>query len=128
MEINIKSIPHDEQRYETVGDWFHQSVSGPLHIRVSEMEGEPEDYMWLVALHELIEQRLCQSAGVSAYDVDKFDKDYEVNRRPDDDSEPGDSPAAPYRKQHLFATGIEKLLAAELGVDWADYERAINSL
>ena len=43
-------------------------------------------------------------------------------------AEPGDSPDAPYHKEHVFATKIERLLAKEFDVDWREYEAAINSL
>jgi hypothetical protein len=42
--------------------------------------------------------------------------------------EPGDAPDSPYRREHFFATSLERLLAAELGVDWAVYEAHVDSL
>jgi hypothetical protein len=44
------------------------------------------------------------------------------------DVEPGDHPDAPYKREHCFATGIERLLAAELGVDWTAYEHTLDTL
>jgi hypothetical protein len=43
------------------------------------------------------------------------------------DTEPGDDPRAPYHKQHVFAENIERLLAAELGVDWSAYDKEVSS-
>jgi hypothetical protein len=60
--------------------------------------------------------------------VDVFDMAYEKTRPDGDDSEPGDSPDAPYRNEHFFATSIERLIAAEFGVDWMLYESHINEL
>lgn len=85
-------------------------------------------YEFLVALHELIEMSLCKFAGISFKSIDNFDKDFEQLRQPGDESEPGDDPKAPYAKQHLLATGVEKIVAAELGVDWKVYEDVVAKL
>lgn len=128
MKILIETIPHDKQRYPTVGDWYYDGPADDqiLHIRVSEL-GDWR-YNALVALHELVEVLACKHAGVTQWNVDEFDIEYEKNRPEGDDSEPGDSPQAPYRRQHCLATGIERILCAELGIDWATYDRAIMSL
>lgn len=88
-------------------------------------------YVRLVAIHEIVESTLCRGAGVSEADIDQFDMQFEADRklgRHSDDDEPGDDPKAPYRRQHLMATAIEKMLAAAMGVDWHAYEEAINAL
>ena len=123
MNIKIKTIPHKEQRYETCGDWFYDANSN-LQIRVSEMDDPRHEF--LVAFHELIEARLCDEDGVQQEDVDAFDLHYERNRLPGDNSEPGDHHAAPYHKQHIFATEMEKYMAAQLGVRWEDYKHWRN--
>jgi hypothetical protein len=125
MEIVIMTIPHKEQRYETVGDYW-KGLGGSTQIRVSDMDNA--DYEFLVALHELVEQKLCEKRGIKEEDITAFDIEFENNRAEDDDSEPGDDPMAPYKKEHLFATGIEKLVAAELGIDWKTYDEKVMSL
>jgi hypothetical protein len=85
-------------------------------------------YETLVATHELIEAILCRQAGISERAVDAFDKHYKAHRKDDDMSEPGDSPAAPYHRQHVAATKIERELAALLGVDWDTYGKEVESL
>ena len=60
--------------------------------------------------------------------LDAFDIAFEANRKEGDDSEPGDDPNCPCRKEHFFVTSVERLLAAELGVDWAEYDAAIYAL
>lgn len=128
MKIIVETIPHADQRYETVGDWT-VSEDGTLNIRVSDLGNN--DHEFLVSLHELIEVKLCQAAGVTQEQVDQFDMQFEADRalgRHSDDAEPGDDPNAPYRRQHLMATAIEKMLAAAMGVDWRSYEEAINAL
>jgi hypothetical protein len=42
--------------------------------------------------------------------------------------EPGDHEHAPYRREHFFATNLERLLSAELGVDWFEYDRDVDAL
>lgn len=122
MEIHIKTIPHDEHRYSTVGDYW-VGPDGAIEIRVSDM-GDTR-YELLVALHELIEKALCDARGISNDSIDEFDKAYEAARTEDDDSEPGDASDAPYRKEHFFATTVERLMCAELGVDWAVYDATV---
>ena len=125
MNINIQSIPHDQQRYPTVGDYWQQD--GVEQIRVSEL---PDwRYEALVAVHELIEMvltkhRLISEEMISEFDI-AFEQDREMGRVL---GEPGDDPRAPYRKEHFFATSLERLLAAELDVDWRAYETFVDGL
>lgn len=128
MNITIKTIPHNEQRYPTCGDWWDDE-QGNLEIRVSDM-GNP-DYEALVALHELVEVLQCRKRGITTAQVDVFDKQFEKDREaglrgPED--EPGDDPQAPYRREHFFATNIERLVSGELDVDWNDYANSIYAL
>ena len=125
MNVVIHTIPHEQQRYPTVGDWLWQP-NGDLTIKVSEL-GDWRMEM-LVAIHELVEVLKCRHDGIMQSDVDRFDMEFEKNRKPDDDSEPGDSPLAPYKKQHCLATGIERIMASELGLDWKEYDDKIMSL
>lgn len=125
MKIIIETVPHASHPYPTVGDWRRDS-DGTLRIKVSEEIGDK--FALLVALHELIEVTLCEDRGITCDQVDKFDTEYEKNRPEGDESEPGDSPDAPYRKEHFFASSIERLMAAELGVDWEKYDSEIMNL
>lgn len=121
----IKTVDHHEQRYPTVGDYFTNTV-GMRIINVSRMDNP--DYEFLVALHELIESHLVQKRGIPDSSIDWYDTEYERTRAAGDESEPGDDPGAPYHREHRFATIIERLVAHELGVDWWNYERKVNSL
>jgi len=128
VKIIIETIPHASQPYPTVGDW-RRDEDGTLHINVSEEIGGK--YASLVALHELIEVLLCEDRGITCEEVDAFDKSFEAARdtgTEPEDAEPGDSPFAPYRKEHFFATSLERLMAAELGVDWNVYDDAVMAL
>jgi hypothetical protein len=126
MKATLGEINHKDQRYETVGDWILHSDTGQFDILVSKMP--IPDFVTLVQVHELIEAWLCFRRGITQEQVDAFDIEYERNRPEGDESEPGDDPKAPYFREHQFATKIEKLFAEELGVDWAEYERAIYEL
>lgn len=146
MKIIIETISHDKQRYPTVGDWF-RDPDGVMHIRVSEMEDWR--YEALVAIHELAEAVMCDNDGVRQDQVDKFDMEFEKSREERlieagravtepgmtsgeealiEIEEPGDQADAPYRTQHCLATGIERIMAAAMGVTWADYEKVIEAL
>jgi hypothetical protein len=124
LHIVIETIDHSKQRYPTVGDW-QIDKAGNLHITVSKMSDQR--YEFLIGMHEAIEAYLAIHAGVSPEAVDKFDRAYEAKRKPGDDSEPGDDPRAPYHREHVFATKVERLLAHELGVDWSAYGREVSS-
>lgn len=122
--IEIKTIPHNQQRYDTVGDWWVDDEG--WHIRVSDL-GEWR-YGFLIAFHELLECAWCAWSGVSQARVDAFDIEFERNRQPGDVSEPGDDPNSPYRVGHQFATMAEMFAAVALGVSWGAYEAAIEAL
>lgn len=126
MRILIETLPHAEQRYDTVGDW-RIDRDGTWTIRVSKLPTKtalfPEKFAFLVAFHELVEMALCVASGVTEFEVDRFDLHYVGSR-----DEPGDDDDAPYYQQHQLATGLERTMAALLGVDWTEYEKAIDSL
>ncbi len=124
--FTISQVPHRKQRYETVGDWI---PGKPAQIRVSRMKDQR--YVFLVALHEMIEYELCKMHGITDREVVAFDVNFEAERRMNLhplDAEPGDHPKAPYRNEHEFATMIEMMVAQKLGVSWSDYEKTILSL
>ncbi len=53
--------------------------------------------------------------------MDRFDIDFD--KVPGNiKKNPGDDPKAPYFKEHLFTTIVERMVAAEIGVEWADYD------
>jgi hypothetical protein len=111
-EINFKVIPHNKQRYDTVGDYWKE---GGEQVRVSKWK---IDYEFLIMMHELTEWYLTQKRGIKEKDIYKFDVWF---NKEDLVGEPGDHKNAPYRKEHHFATKVEKMLAKELGIDWKKY-------
>ena len=122
--IFVQTIMPSHQRYATVGDWINPShPSGAAQIKVSDT-GNP-DYNFLLAFHELVEWYLCYRAGITQEEVDAFDQEWE-RHHVSAVSEPGDDPAAPYHRQHEFASVVERALAHHMGVNWNDYEDALN--
>jgi hypothetical protein len=119
------TVPHRWQAYQTVGN-YSWCDDGTLVIFVSDMGNEC--YERLVFIHEAIEASLVKARGINPKSIDAFDMAFERDRDPGDESEPGDAPAALYRREHRFAENIERQLAHELGVDWQEYERAIGEL
>lgn len=118
MKITIETIPHDQQRYPTAGDWLIDAA-GNIAVRVSETGNWRYDAA--IGIHEAVEALLCRDAGISQADVDAFDTGY-----PGD--EPGDDPDAPYAREHCLATAVERLLIAAMELSWSDYADAVEAL
>lgn len=125
MTIIIKTIPHKYQRYSTVGDWFFDD-SGDLQIRVSDLGDDKMNAA--IALHEMAEALMCKANGVSQKEVDDFDMQFEAQRQEGNLEQPGDNVLAPYFIEHGVASGIERIFAAEMGIDWNAYTKAIEAL
>ena len=125
MKIIIETIPHSEQKYPTVGDYW-VDADGTWQIRVSKM-GDWK-YEFLVAFHELCEKALCTERGITDEGITEFDKIFELNRKEGNTDEPGNDKDAPYRLEHNIATFIESGMAQALGVDWNKYDETVNNL
>jgi hypothetical protein len=114
--IIIEGIEPDKMRLEVYqkedyGDW-HFDAEGNVHVQIAcigDKNPWDDEDAFLVALHELVEARLCFKADVTQGAVDAFDAAYQG------DGEPGDEPTAPYREQHRDATIIEHLVALFFG-------------
>ena len=124
MKLDIQTIPHIQQRYDTVGDFWEEG--DVTHLRISEMSDTR--YEMLVLIHELVEYFLCKLAGVDLKATDDFDIEFEKNRVEGNVDEPGDDQRAPYFMQHQLATVVERVFAVMLGVMWKDYEKEVLSL
>lgn len=125
FRIVIREVPHHMQRYDTCGDYFMDQDDEGDHLTITVSRLEDRNEMLLVAIHELIEWALCEAKGISLEAIDDFDMHLEGAQL---DIESGDSPSAPYYHQHQIATGVERILAAEMGVDWLEYEQHIKEL
>jgi hypothetical protein len=110
MRIIIEAKAEQEMRYSTEGDWFVDQV-GDLRIQSIGLDPLAQDEAFLVALHELVEAKLCRHAGITEAEVDAFDLAFVGI------GEPGDAWNCPYRKQHRQAMLIEHMMASFLGLD-----------
>ena len=123
--VNILVIPHEAQRYETVGDWWWEGEGeeSTLQLRVSQMGNWKMEMC--VAYHELHEALECKARGITQKQVDDFDLSWEEH---DGIDEPGNDPTAPYYWQHQHATAAEMHLANYLGLEWEAYASTISCL
>ena len=143
MNVIIRTIPHAEQPYNTLGEYFLEEPDltvgrkeRTLHIQVSEMGSWRMEM--LVAIHELTETLLMIADGIPLGESNKFDEEFEAAREAAEakqastfsfrgasypiEYEPGDALGCPYGEHHTYATAVERLVAARLGVPWRAYE------
>jgi hypothetical protein len=126
-EISIKFVEHKQQRYNTAGDY--RMEDGVLKITISKTDKSL--YNLLILVHELIEIVLVIKNGISFRAIDNFDFKFEKDRalgKHNDTDEPGDDRDAPYRKEHQFATWVERALCKFMGLSWDSYCEAVNNL
>lgn len=132
--IRLEIIPHKQQRYETIGDWFRTSPNR-WTIRSSLLKNRRHSE--LILMHEFLEWRLCQIRKIKQRDCDQFDKDYEKFRADGKltaacgckiQEEPGDDIHAPYHECHVAASECEMILARYLDVDWLAYSEVVARL
>lgn len=121
MNISIQVVDPSVMRPEVDGvDWFWES-NGDLRVQVAPMSDWRREF--LLAIHETVEAVMCKHNGVSQESVDKFDQEYDKTHSTDCNA--GDDPAAPYVREHCFATAIERILCAELEVNWESYDKEL---
>ena len=75
-----------------------------------------------VLVHELIELLLCRHRGISWASIDDFDMSH-----PELD-DPGSCKRAPYHKEHVFATKVEKMLCALFSMNWTAYDQSFSKM
>jgi hypothetical protein len=149
------SIPHPGQDYPTCGNW--RLGPSATSVYVSQLPDRRYEFLVAIhelIEAELCRFRGIGEEEVTAWDkqfeedraadltrMEKAFDDVERDAGRDDEIdqlgsamrdlaavEPGDHPGAPYHREHVFATRIERLLAEELGVDWNAYSAAIEAL
>ena len=128
MNVTIKIIPHNQQRYDSVGDWWWSDDEN-LEIRVSDLGNWKMEQ--LVAMHEYLEALICNKSGITEKKITAFDLKYEKDRKRGKytlEQEPGDDPDAPYHIEHFCATTMERINCLLLGVNWDEYNQKVNSL
>lgn len=123
MRVVIETIPHEKQRYDTCGDWWWEDET--LQTRVSAIPESAGGWRasMCVAIHELTEALLCKARGIDQKAVDDFDMGPGA-----DDDEPGEHPAAPYRREHRAAYVPELFLLDAFDLDVRAYNAALEAL
>lgn len=122
MNIDIKVVTHDQMRPNVHGaDWYFEIRDGveTLVVRIEPMANWK--YEALLQMHEAFEAILCKASGVTVEQVDKFDTQYDLTHPIDCNA--GDDPEAPYRREHTYATAVERIMAGAMNVCWDTYDR-----
>ena len=107
-KVVIEVVPPTAQRYPTDGDFYYDD-QGTLHVKISKMDGGA-DLEFSTLIHELVEAYFVARYGVKLDDIDAFDTAYEKNRKPGDESDPGDDARAPYHEAHEIAKVVQRAL------------------
>jgi hypothetical protein len=118
--IVINTIPHKSQEYDTAGDY--KEMDNRWVVSISRLPDWRHEF--LVLLHEMCEMALTKHHEVDWASIDDFD----MNGAGKDHPDPGILTDAPYHTQHVLATQIEKKFAKYLGVEWVDYNDALDKL
>lgn len=114
------TTPHNLQSYDTAGDYGDEGRT--WFISVSRL---PDwRYEACVMIHELVEMFLTRHHGVRWTDIDDFDIIGAGKNHPD----PGSLTEAPYHNEHMLAEQLEKKFAKMIGVDWDEYNKALDAL
>jgi hypothetical protein len=127
LKILLYSLPAEKVRNKQAGDWRYSDEE----VEAISAKMGNEDFEFLVQFHEMIEAVLCRKRCITDEQVTAFDAQFEIEREQGihgPNEENGDDQFAPYRFEHAFATLLEKMMAAQLGVDWSAYEAAIEAL
>lgn len=118
-DIHSRTILHSQERYDSAGDYW-TDINKIDQYRISKL---PQGWRAELAvfIHEMVEYQLCKEAGIKEKDITKFDIK-------SGHSDPGTLKDAPYHKQHMEATKIEKLVIKLLGCDWDEYDKSFEKL
>lgn len=126
-KIIIKCVEPENQRYATAGDYLYDREDDTLTVFVSRMSNWRSELA--VALHEVFEAIHCLADEVEFKDIDRFDFQFECERdaaKHGEFDEPGDDKAAPYHRQHVAATFVEREVCAQSGLAWTQHEQNVN--
>jgi hypothetical protein len=124
-DIYVKTIAHNEQRYNTVGDYYTND-EGQDQLRVS--EDTDHVYEMAVILHELVEMCWARDHGVGNDIIDAFDNEFEQlirDGKESEDAEPGDHPDCPVYEGHQMASVIERAFITMMGRSWKFYDQSM---
>lgn len=134
MNITVETIPHENHRYPTCGDWILTPApkKGDSELKILVSETGDWRMNMAIAVHEIVEALLCVEHGIPQERVDEFDKQFEEMYDTDPSKfitdEPGEIPVAPYYAEHMAATVVERLFAWQIGLSWPAYEKRVAEL
>jgi len=129
VNIFIKTIPFANMRYPSVGDYFIDHMDDGTEVLVVCIARLGNwRYEACVTIHELVEIFIVKHQGIPFEKIDRFDEAFERRRKKGNTDEPGDDPRAPYKFAHCIASGVERVVAAVLGVSWKKYEAVCDKL
>ena len=117
MKITIQTIKHEEQRYDTVGDYW-EDADGTMQFRITDTGNKIVNFMCL--MHELTEWFWCVVRGLPLESVDTFDLNHL------DAEEPGCLSDAPYHEGHELGEVVEKVLENGLGISHKEVDEAYS--
>lgn len=126
IPTDIKSVDIDSQRYFTYGDYFIKD--GIRYFKITNTGIDVLDD--LILIHELVEEVLTRNKGIKEEDILKHDlwvEEQVAEGKYPDDAEPGEHEKSPYKKEHLLAEKIEKMIAKDLNIDWGEYTNHLNN-
>jgi hypothetical protein len=127
IETVIKSINLEDQRYETLGDYYIKDG-----IRTFAITKTGNDlYDDLIFIHEFIEEVLTRNKGITEEQILAFDLQFEEkvkNGEISEDEEPGEQIDSPYKQEHVIAELIERLIINHLNIDFNTYNNKLIKL
>lgn len=108
----LKFEVRDSMRYDDVGDYFANTIVA--------YDFKDDIITNAIFLHEFIEYMLIKSSGIEPELIDKFDTD---------DTYPTLHPKefALYTKYHDMANQVERQFIENLGLNWDEYDTAVNT-
>lgn len=110
--IEIEFIPQDQQRYQTLGDYWEEPDR--MVFKITQMSGLRSLF---VLVHEIWECYRTLKNGIKECDISDFDIG---NPQLDD---PGLDLEAPYHKEHMESDVLERMCCVMDGDDWVRYEQ-----
>lgn len=124
QKINIEVVSLKNQRYETLGDYFFKK--GVLHFKITDTGNQL--YNKLILIHELVEQTLTEALGIKEEQILRHDLQFEKllkDGKVSFDDEPGDHKNSPYRKEHIIAEVVERIMINHLNMSFKEYDKEI---
>ncbi|GDX62434.1 hypothetical protein LBMAG33_7440 [Candidatus Levyibacteriota bacterium] len=109
---NLKFEVRDVMRYDDVGDYFDNKIIA--------YDFKDDIITNAIFLHEFIEYMLIKSSGIDASLIDRFDTD-------DDAPEMHPREYELYEKFHDMSNRVERQFIENLGLNWDDYDKTINT-